>query len=156
MVANVSQQDTNTHGMWLSHARTRQSFFDTTHKKWSEWKTNRSAVITGRFRRKWQGGGGSLKPSDLKRGNWKKKFSSKSSYDHRAPGSFPFWPLFVCGVCYLNPVAPLHPVMFILVSLRQCSSNLILSASTHFIVRVLSACVICTLPHHGILWFSFV
>ena len=47
MVANVSQQDTNTHGMWLSHARTRQSFFDTTHKKWSEWKTNRSAVIAG-------------------------------------------------------------------------------------------------------------
>ena len=24
----------------------------TTHKKWSEWKTNRSAVIAGRFRRK--------------------------------------------------------------------------------------------------------
>ena len=58
MAANVSQQDTNTHGTWLSHARTRQSFFDTTHKKWSEWKTIRSAVITGRFRRKRQGGGG--------------------------------------------------------------------------------------------------
>ena len=29
----------------------RQSFFDTSHKKWSEWKTNRSAVIAGRFRR---------------------------------------------------------------------------------------------------------
>ena len=30
----------------------------TTHQKWSEWKTNRSAVITGRFGRKRQGGGG--------------------------------------------------------------------------------------------------
>ena len=29
-----------------------QSFFDTSHQKWSEWKTNRSAVIAGRFRRK--------------------------------------------------------------------------------------------------------
>ena len=46
MAANVFQQDMNTHGTRLSHARTRQSFFDTTHQKWSEWKTNRSAVIT--------------------------------------------------------------------------------------------------------------
>ena len=38
----------------------------TTHQKWSEWETNRSAVLTGRCRRKRQGGGGSLKPSDLK------------------------------------------------------------------------------------------
>ena len=45
MAANVFQQDTNTHGTRLSHARTRQSFFDTTHKKWSEWKKKRSAVI---------------------------------------------------------------------------------------------------------------
>ena len=66
MAANVFQQDTNKHGTRLSHARTRQSFFDTTHQKWSEWKTNRSAVITGLFRRKRQGWGGSLKPSDLK------------------------------------------------------------------------------------------
>ena len=55
--ANVFQQDMNTHGTWLSNARTRQSFFDTTDKKWSEWKTNRNDVITGRFRRKRQGGG---------------------------------------------------------------------------------------------------
>ena len=55
MAANVFQQDTNKHGTRLSHARTRQSFFDTTHQKWSEWKTNRSAVITGLFRRKRQG-----------------------------------------------------------------------------------------------------
>ena len=47
----------------------------------------------------------------------------------------------------------MHPGMFIFVSLRQCSSHLLLSASTRFIVRVLSACVICTLPHLGILWF---
>ena len=55
MADNVFQQDTNKHGTRLSHARTRQSFFDTTHQKWSEWKTNRSAVITGLFRRKRQG-----------------------------------------------------------------------------------------------------
>ena len=92
MAANVFQQDTNTHGTRLSHARTRQSFFDTTHKKWSEWKTNRRAVITGRFRRKRQGGGGYLKPIDLKMGKKLKKIlvSSKSSCDHSAPVSFLF------------------------------------------------------------------
>ena len=74
MAANVFQQDANTHGTRLSHARTRQSFSDTTHKKWSEWKTNRSVVITGRFRRERQGWG-SLKPSDLiMEKNEKKKY----------------------------------------------------------------------------------
>ena len=50
---------------------------------------------------------------------------------------------------------PLHPGMFIFfVSLRLCSIHLLLSASTYFIVRVLSACcVICTLPHLEILLF---
>ena len=51
----------------------------------------------------------------------------------------------------------LHPGMFIFfVSLRLCS-NLLLSASTYFlhVVRVLSACVICTLPHLGILLFFY-
>ena len=63
-----------------------QPFFDTPHQKWSEWKTNRSAVIAGRFRRKCiffrfypfliacfrdplcprRQGGGSLQSSDLK------------------------------------------------------------------------------------------
>ena len=38
MAANVFQQDMNTHGTRLSHARTRQSFFDTTHQKWSNGK----------------------------------------------------------------------------------------------------------------------
>ena len=48
----------------------------------------------------------------------------------------------------------LHPGMFIFfVSLRLCSNHLLLSASTCFIVRVLSACVICTLTHLGILLF---
>ena len=48
----------------------------------------------------------------------------------------------------------LHPGLFIFfVSLRLCSSHLLLSASTYFIVRVLSACVICTLPHLGIILF---
>ena len=36
-----------------------------------------------------------------------------------------------------------------------CSSHLLLPASTYFIVRVLSACVICTLPHLGILLFFY-
>ena len=50
----------------------------------------------------------------------------------------------------------LHPSMFIFfVSLRLCSSHLLLSASTYFIVRVLSACIICTLPHLGILLFFY-
>ena len=84
----------------------------------------------------------------------KKLFSSKSTCDHSAPVSFPFWPFFMCGVCYPNPGAPLHPGTFIFVSLRQCSSHLLLSASTHFIVRVLSACVICTLPQLGIAFHS--
>ena len=81
-------------------------------------------------------GGGSLKPSDLKMEKIenKKMFSSESSCDHSAPGSFPFWPFLMCGVCYPNPGAPLHPGMFIFVSLRQCSSHLLLSASTHFVV----------------------
>ena len=49
----------------------------------------------------------------------------------------------------------LHPGMFIFVSLRLCSSQLLLTVSTYFIVRVLSACcVICTLPHVGVLLFS--
>ena len=51
----------------------------------------------------------------------------------------------------------LHLVMFtFFVSLRLCSSHLLLSTCTYFIVRVLSACVICTLPHLGIiLFYSF-
>ena len=48
----------------------------------------------------------------------------------------------------------LHPGMFIFfVSLRLCSNHLLLSASMYFVVRVLSACVICTLPHLAILLF---
>ena len=39
------------------------------------------------------------------------------------------------------------------VFLRLWSSHLLLSASTYFIVRVLSACVISTLPHLGVLLF---
>ena len=53
-----AKMPTHTGRTRLSHARTRQSFFDTTHKKWSEWKTNRSALITGRFRRERQSWGG--------------------------------------------------------------------------------------------------
>ena len=48
----------------------------------------------------------------------------------------------------------LHPGMFIFfVSLRLCSSHLLLSACTYLIVPVVSACVICTLPHLGIISF---
>ena len=51
----------------------------------------------------------------------------------------------------------LHPGMFIFfMSLRLCSSHLLLSSSTYFIVRVLPACVICTLPHLGIVLFLLV
>ena len=57
MAAYVFQQDMNTHGTRLSHARIKQSVFDTTHQKWSKWKTNGSAVMTGLFRRKRQGWG---------------------------------------------------------------------------------------------------
>ena len=50
----------------------------------------------------------------------------------------------------------LHPGMFLFfVSLRLCGSHLLLSASTYFIVRALSACVICTLPHLGIILFFY-
>ena len=49
----------------------------------------------------------------------------------------------------------LHTGMFIFVSLRLSSSHLLLSASTYFMVRVLSACVICTLPHLGIIFFFY-
>ena len=50
----------------------------------------------------------------------------------------------------------LHPGMFILfVPLRLCSSHLLLSAGAHLIVRALSACVICTLPHLGIVLFFY-
>ena len=49
----------------------------------------------------------------------------------------------------------LHPGVFIFfVSLRLCSSHLLLSVSTYFIVRVLSDYVICTLPHLGVLLCS--
>ena len=62
--------------------------------------------------------------------------------------TFVFRSSFLFLICFF-----LHPGMFIFVSLRLCSSHLLLSASTYFIVRVLSACVICTPPHLGILRF---
>ena len=48
----------------------------------------------------------------------------------------------------------LHPSIFIFfVSLRPCSTHLLLSASTYFSVRVVSACVVRTLPHLGMFCF---
>ena len=48
----------------------------------------------------------------------------------------------------------LYPGMFIFfVFLHLCSSHLLLSGSTYFIVRVLSGCILCTLPHLRILLF---
>ena len=62
--------------------------------------------------------------------------------------------LFFFSFFFSFPMFFLHPGMFIFfVSLRLCSNHLLLSASTCFIVRVLSACVICTLTHLGILLF---
>ena len=59
----------------------------------------------------------------------------------------PCFLLFVFRFSFLSYFFPLHPGMFIFfVSLRLCSSHLLL-------VRVLSACAICTLPHLGILLF---
>ena len=73
-----------------------QSFFDTSHQKWSEWKTNRSAVIAGRFRRQQlfpsifsisrslgfrdHPGGGSLKPSHLEMEKLCPQFAKLSLY----------------------------------------------------------------------------
>ena len=45
-------------------------------------------------------------------------------------------------------------LLLLFLSLRLCS-NLPLSASMYFIVRVLSAGVICTLPHLGVLFFFY-
>ena len=56
---------------------------------------------------------------------------------------------------FFSYFSPLHPGMFIFVSLRMCSSHLLLSASTYFLVRVLSACGIWTLTHPGILSFFY-
>ena len=39
----------------------RTALLDTSHQKWSEWKTNWSAVIAGQFTRKLGGGGGGSK-----------------------------------------------------------------------------------------------
>ena len=114
----------------------RQSFFDTSHQKWSEWKTNRSAVIARRLRRKqvffqffpfldhlvWEtppppvwrhGGEGGSKTKWFKNGKKilpSNKNFHKSSCDHSAPVSFPFWPFWMCGVCYPNPRAPLEVI----------------------------------------------
>ena len=67
----------------------------------------------------------------------------------------PCFLLFVFRFYFLCFNIFLHPGKFIFfVSLRLCSSHLLLSASTYFRVRVLSACcVIRTLPHLGILSF---
>ena len=65
-------------------------------------------------------------------------------------------PTFLFYFLYFLVFSCIPPSMFIFfVFLRLCSSHL-LSSSTYFIVRVLSACVICTLPHLGILLSLFV
>ena len=67
----------------------------------------------------------------------------------------PCFLLFFFRFCFFNIFFP-HAGMFIFfVSLRVCSSHQLLSASTYFIVRVLSACVTCTLPHLGIILFFY-
>ena len=63
-------------------------------------------------------------------------------------------PTFGFSFSFLSYFFSLHPGVFIFfVSLRLCSSHLLLSPSTYFIVRVLSVCVICTLTHLGIRFF---
>ena len=82
-----------------------QSFFDTSHQKWSEWKTNRSAVIAGRFKRKqltlfsfFSNRGKGVSKTKWSRKNWKKNLFFESSCDHSAPISFPFSPFSMWGV----------------------------------------------------------
>ena len=60
--------------------------------------------------------------------------------------------LLLCLASYFSNFLLLPGLLFFFVFLRLCSSHLLLSASTYFIVCVLSACVICTLPHLGILF----
>ena len=157
MAGNVFHPETNTHGTRLSHARTRQPFFDTTHKKWWEWKTNGSAVITGRLKRKRQGGGVSKAKWFKNLKNWRKK---KLFFEIvlRSPrsGEFSVLTIFYVWCMRSQSRGTLASPYVYLRALRKCSSHLLLSASRHFIIRVLSACVICTLPNLGILWFSFV
>ena len=65
-------------------------------------------------------------------------------------------PTFRFAFYFSCPIFFMHPGMCIFfVSLRLCNSHLLLSASTYFIVRFLSPCVICTPPHLGILLFLF-
>ena len=62
--------------------------------------------------------------------------------------------LFVFHISFLYfLIFSLHSGSFIFFLSLLCSSHLLLSASTYFIVRVLFACVICTLPHVGVLLF---
>ena len=63
-------------------------------------------------------------------------------------------PTFRFAFYFSCPIFFMHPGMCIFfVSLRLCNSHLLLSASTYFIVRFLSPCVICTPPHLGIMLF---
>ena len=62
--------------------------------------------------------------------------------------------------CFLHFAFLFFPFLFFpasryvyLLRVPSCSSHLLLSARTYFIVRVLSACVICTLPHLELLCF---
>ena len=65
-------------------------------------------------------------------------------------------PTFRFSFCFFSfLIFSQHSGMFIFVSLRLCSSHLLLSASAYFMGRALSACVICTLPHLGILLFFY-
>ena len=57
-------------------------------------------------------------------------------------------PTFGFSFSFLSYFFSLHPGVFIFfVSLRLCSSHLLLSASTNFIVRVLSACIVSFVPY---------
>ena len=70
--------------------------------------------------------------------------SSKSSCDHSAPVSFPFWPFLMCGVCYPNPGAPLHPGMF----LSLCPSSVQQPSVTLSKYAFYSTCSFCLCHLH--------
>ena len=77
----------------------------TTHQKWSEWKTNRSAVITGLFRRKRQGWGRVSRTKWSKNGqNWKKK----QCFLQNRPAIRAFRVVSILTIMYAIPI-PGHP-----------------------------------------------
>ena len=65
----------------------------------------------------------------------------------------PYLLLFLFRFSFFSYFFPASRYVYLLCVPSSVQQSLLLSASTYFVVRVLSACVICTLPHLGILMF---